>query len=635
MSGAEPLKRLGVVSLGFPRQPWLIRALAGLGWRVVPGWTSCDAIGVWGNKPVAARGLALAERRGLPVVHLEDAFLRSVRPGQMPPLGLFVDLDGPHFDASGPSQLELRLNRRPEPATETLEALDLLRHYQLSKFNHWTDGSLTLPKKFVLIADQVPQDAALGGVGGEAFREMLGFVQRDYPDSQIVIRTHPASDLSHLGAADLKAGISLLPPGHNPWRVMERADAVHVMSSHLGAEAILAGHKPVVHGTPWYAGWGLSVDLQDLPRRRANLTAEELFEGGWAQACGWFEPASGRPRSLLETVQDLAARKSVAQRMGRASINVIGCSRWKRAQVKRMLASGGASVRFSAPSGRKVGWASKVPAGEDMARIEDGFIRSRGLGAALTPPASLCYDAMGVHFDPNRASELERLITAAPKLPDAAIKRVVRLRARLVERGISKYNLQSVGFDHLPADKPILLVPGQVADDASVRLGGVAGGDRAVLNAARAAHPDAFILFRPHPDVSAGYRQGLTQSDVADLVSTDGDITQLIEATDMVWTNTSLAGFEALIRAKPVTCLGQPFYAGWGLTTDLHGAPVRRQARPTLDQLIHAALIDYPIYLHPISQQICSVETLLDWIEAPGEGRADWRARFWSFLQDR
>ena len=41
-------------------------------------------------------------------------------------------------------------------------------------------------------------------------------------------------------------------------------------------------------------------------------------------------------------------------------------------------------------------------------------------------------------------------------------------------------------------------------------------------------------------------------------------------------TMTSLAGFEALLRGKPVTTHGQPFYAGWGLTEDI--CPVRGAA---------------------------------------------------------
>jgi len=79
-----------------------------------------------------------------------------------------------------------------------------------------------------------------------------------------------------------------------------------------------------------------------------------------------------------------------------------------------------------------------------------------------------------------------------------------------------------------------------------------------------------------------------------------------------VWTMTSLLGFEAVLRGVPVTCLGAPFYAGWGLTRDLGATPSRRTARPDLTQLVHAALVAYPRYWDPVSRRPCPVEVALD-----------------------
>ena len=74
---------------------------------------------------------------------------------------------------------------------------------------------------------------------------------------------------------------------------------------------------------------------------------------------------------------------------------------------------------------------------------------------------------------------------------------------------------------------------------------------------------------------------------------------------------TSLLGFEALLRGKRVTCVGAPFYAGWGLTRDLGPTPSRRTARPDLAQLVHAALIAYPRYWDPVSRRPCPPEVAL------------------------
>ena len=73
--------------------------------------------------------------------------------------------------------------------------------------------------------------------------------------------------------------------------------------------------------------------------------------------------------------------------------------------------------------------------------------------------------------------------------------------------------------------------------------------------------------------------------------------------------------FEALIRGKAITCLGRPFYSGWGLTHDRHEVP-RRQARPDILGLIHACLIEYPRYFDPMSKLPCPPEVVVERLAA-------------------
>jgi capsular polysaccharide export protein len=144
------------------------------------------------------------------------------------------------------------------------------------------------------------------------------------------------------------------------------------------------------------------------------------------------------------------------------------------------------------------------------------------------------------------------------------------------------------------------------------------------LTAATQANPGARLIYKPHPDVESGLRPGqISDRDLAglaDVVARRADPLSLIAACDEVWTMTSLLGFEALIRGKPVTCLGAPFYAGWGLTRDLGPLPDRRRhaddghplPRPDLIQLVHAALIAYPRYFDPISRRPCTPEVVVE-----------------------
>jgi capsular polysaccharide export protein len=101
--------------------------------------------------------------------------------------------------------------------------------------------------------------------------------------------------------------------------------------------------------------------------------------------------------------------------------------------------------------------------------------------------------------------------------------------------------------------------------------------NRDLLRTVRERNPDAFIVFKPHPDVLVGNRKGqVVAEDIArwaDCQALDADIIQCIQLADELHTMTSLSGFEALMHGKRVFCYGMPFYAGWGLTQDEHHIP--------------------------------------------------------------
>ena len=162
----------------------------------------------------------------------------------------------------------------------------------------------------------------------------------------------------------------------------------------------------------------------------------------------------------------------------------------------------------------------------------------------------------------------------------------------------------------------MILVPGQVETDASIAYG--APGIRRnidLLRAVREANPAAYVLYKPHPDVLAKLRaEGQGEANAlrwCDEVVIDAAMGDLLQQVDAVHVLTSLAGFEALLRGKAVTCYGQPFYAGWGLTADV--IPLaRRSRRLALDELVAAALILYPVYLSRVTNRYTSPERVLD-----------------------
>lgn len=209
--------------------------------------------------------------------------------------------------------------------------------------------------------------------------------------------------------------------------------------------------------------------------------------------------------------------------------------------------------------------------------VEDGFVRSVSLGAQRSPPASLIIDSRTLHYDARNASDLENTLQTYDFAADKALmERADRCIRMLLDLRVSKYNLgKRVSLDTLlgPKTKRRVLVIGQVETDASIAF----GCDRPVTNndlvrLAASENPDAQIIYKPHPEVLHGTREGVSNpSDVADIseiLKEDIAPADALEGVDHVYTITSLMGFEALLRGIRVTCYGMPFYAGWGVTDD-------------------------------------------------------------------
>lgn len=256
-------------------------------------------------------------------------------------------------------------------------------------------------------------------------------------------------------------------------------------------------------------------------------------------------------------------------------------------------------------------WAeeSNVP----LYRVEDGFLRSVGLGSDLTQPYSLVIDARGIYFDPTRESDLEHILEHH-RFSDDEIARARRLREYLIEKKISKYNLyENVELD-LPTDRQIVVVPGQVEDDASIRFGAPGMTNLGLLEQVRASRPDAYIVFKPHPDVLVGNRAGKVEEGDAlrycDRIVTEVGIDSVLIHAGEVHTMTSLVGFEALMRGIRVVTYGMPFYAGWGLTEDMRTC-ARRTRILAIEELVAGAYLLYPRYIHPKTLQPCEAEEVL------------------------
>ncbi len=320
-----------------------------------------------------------------------------------------------------------------------------------------------------------------------------------------------------------------------------------------------------------------------------------------------------------------------------------GFSSWKRSFLPAFLSLNQGSAKFidspqmaleSAAKNRTslVLWASAetddlrsqaLKLGVPLLRVEDAFLRSVGLGSNLVRPQSLVLDDLGIYYDCSRPSRLESILREQ-QFSDTLVERAHSLHQLVVAKGLTKYN---VGIDEelvfANEGRVVILVPGQVEDDASILRGSPnIKRNLDLLMAVKGSRPEAYIVFKPHPDVLVGNRKGAVDTDealkFADQVVTDISMGYLLNLVDEVHTMTSLAGFEALLRGCHVVTYGLPFYSGWGLTEDRMPCP-RRGRRLTLPQLIAGALILYPTYVDNGTGEICSVEDVVDSLSGTGQ----------------
>src|SRR5574343_901234 len=314
----------------------------------------------------------------------------------------------------------------------------------------------------------------------------------------------------------------------------------------------------------------------------------------------------------------------------------LGFSSWKRPYVRLCFPDG---VQFvdalnDVPDGATVVvWGRRTDIDLNryrVVRIEDGFLRSVGLGVDLVRPMSWVVDDTGIYFDATTPSRLEGILQTADFEP-ALLARAADLRIATVAARIPKYNVGQVPWQRPDTARQMVLVTGQVESDASLAFGapGVAR-NMDLLKAVRAMRPDAYVIYKPHPDVVAGMRlagEGEHQADLwCDEVVIDSPIGDLLELVDEVHVMTSLSGFEALLRGKRVVWHGLPFYAGWGLTEDTLVCP-RRARRLSLDELVAGVLLLYPVYFNRQGLRLVTAEEALDELVAwrtATQGKAPW-----------
>ena len=221
-----------------------------------------------------------------------------------------------------------------------------------------------------------------------------------------------------------------------------------------------------------------------------------------------------------------------------------------------------------------------------LLNLEDGFLRSVGLGVSGYPPYSIVYDDIGIYYDTTRPSRLEQLILAAETMPSETLAQARQAMNFILQHHLSKYNhAPELSDDHplrSPSKPETVLIIDQTFGDMAIQYGGAdASTFELMFQTALNENPQADIWVKTHPDVLCGKKQGyltrLAQQHRVHLLAEDINPISLLQNVDKVYCVTSQMGFEALLCGKPLTTFGLPWYAGWGVNDDRH---------PKIDSLV-------------------------------------------------
>jgi len=586
---------------------------------------------------------------------------------QAPTLSIISDGLDFFYDAISFSRLEsLILTPLSGDQLERAQTvINLWRASRISKNNYAREFAGDLPDRYVLVTDAALNVASdLSDIA--SLNNMLLAALDENPDCIVVLFVQGKAlnkyNSAYFDQKIIKDNprVQLLVQDVHPVRLIETAEAIYTVTSYIGFEGLLWGKSVRTFGTSFYSGWGLTEDQNESSTVGKSIILKTLVYAILIEYYSFIDPETKAYCEVERLLEWIGLQRRMRERFP-ACIYALGFSFHKKPVVRDYFQ--GSEVRFcnnsaEIPEHATVAyWSRKYETdvihskGCNIIRIEDGFIRSIGLGADLIRPISWVMDRQGIYFDATQSSDLENLLLTSD-FNESLLHRAQFIRKQLVTHALTKYNVGSASWQ-LPETlssnnlteasqkKRLILVPGQVESDASISYG--ASGIKRnldLLKAVRDANPDAYVIYKPHPDVVAGLRYSGQDEDNAenccDEVVIDVTMGELLPQIDEVHTITSLTGFEALLRGKKVVCYGQPFYSGWGLTEDIIPAS-RRVRNLSFDELVAGVMILYPAYVSRSTGKFTTperaLEELLIWRDQKSNSLSIWQKILRKYLQ--
>lgn len=279
----------------------------------------------WGRKKSGQKAMKLAKKYNTSYVLLEDGFIRSLDLGikGSPSFSIVEDDIGIYYDATTPSRLENMLltydfTSDPKLMKKTKEAIEFIKKYHISKYNHATDISenyFLSDEKRVLIIAQTAGDSSLEYGLGNNFttHEIINAAIKENPDSKIYLKIHPdvlcGKKKSDINIKDIDESIIILSEDVNPISLLKHFSKVYTKTSGMGFEALIIGCECICFGMPFYAGWGITDDRILCDRRTRKLSVEEVFAAVYILYTRYVNPYTKKEIDIIETIETISKMK--------------------------------------------------------------------------------------------------------------------------------------------------------------------------------------------------------------------------------------------------------------------------------------------------------------------------------------
>lgn len=275
--------------------------------------------------------MKLAEEEHKLFYYIFTGFISNVMPpygAAMPifcsSISFIVDSQGYFNDGNIATDLETLLNTKLVDEKQQLRSKNIINEIvskKISKFNNYNNDYNIYrenDKKNILVVQSDWEIYKKHYEINYNFEDMLNEAICNNPNANIVIKfSHKCCERqlnrykSILASLANNLSIKYVEDNINPFDLINQMDEVYVNNDMIGLEALMCGKPVYVYGIPFYAGWGLTIDKILFPRRKRQLSLEELFYISHIVYCIYVNPETKSVCEIEEAIDYLLKIKSI------------------------------------------------------------------------------------------------------------------------------------------------------------------------------------------------------------------------------------------------------------------------------------------------------------------------------------